>query len=96
MTMGPMSSSLKGTPAEALRKLLEIYNDAANKVRLHETIKDLYSRSSLFVSDEDLLKLETFAKRIRGEIFFAHRWLLVEGQSEFHLIHAIAKALGYG
>jgi putative ATP-dependent endonuclease of OLD family len=43
-----------------------------------------------------LLKLETFAKRIRGEIFFAHRWLLVEGQSEFHLIHAIAKALGYG
>ena len=78
------------------RKLLEVYNDAANKVRLHETIKDLYSRSSLFVSDEDLLKLETFAKRIRGEIFFAHRWLLVEGQSEFHLIHAIAKALGYG
>lgn len=78
------------------RELLKIYSNTANKDRLYETIKDLYSRSSLFVSDEDLLKLETFAKRIRGEIFFAHRWLLVEGQSEFHLIHAIAKAFGYG
>jgi putative ATP-dependent endonuclease of OLD family len=81
---------------EHYRTLLKIYNDDADQGRLHKIIKDLYSRSSLFVSDEDLLKLETFAKRIRGEIFFAHRWLLVEGQSEFHLIHAIAKALGYG
>lgn len=59
-------------------------------------LRDLWVASKKIVSDEELEQLETFAKRIRGEIFFANRWLLVEGQSEFHLVHSLAKTLGYG
>jgi putative ATP-dependent endonuclease of OLD family len=49
----------------------------------------------LFMSDEELASLETFARRIRGEIFFARRWILVEGQAEYLIVHALAKAIGY-
>jgi putative ATP-dependent endonuclease of OLD family len=41
------------------------------------------------------LELSFFGRRIRGEIFFARRWLLVEGQCEYVLLHAIGRALGY-
>jgi putative ATP-dependent endonuclease of OLD family len=34
-------------------------------------------------------------RRIRGEIFFARRWFLVEGQAEFHLIQALGRAMAY-
>ena len=33
-------------------------------------------------------------RRIRGEIFFARRWALVEGVCEYLLLHAIGRALG--
>jgi len=62
---------------------------------LHPTIRDLYERSKTYIPDDELEQLETFARRIRGEIFFARRWLLVEGQSEYHLVHGIAEGLGY-
>lgn len=45
--------------------------------------------------DAELRALETFARRIRGEIFFARRWMIVEGQAEYLIVHALARALGY-
>lgn len=33
---------------------------------------------------------------MRGEIFFAKGWLIVEGQTDFVIVHAIAHALGRG
>jgi putative ATP-dependent endonuclease of OLD family len=45
--------------------------------------------------DDELRALETFARRIRGEIFFARRWMIVEGQCEYLLVHALGRALGY-
>jgi putative ATP-dependent endonuclease of OLD family len=47
------------------------------------------------MSDDELRALETFARRIRGEIFFATRWFIVEGQAEYLIIHALARQLGY-
>ena len=32
---------------------------------------------------------------MRGEIFFAERWLIVEGQADFLIVHALAQALDY-
>jgi putative ATP-dependent endonuclease of OLD family len=58
-------------------------------------LRDLLDRASLYISDAELSDLETFARRIRGEIFFARRWFLVEGQAEFHLVHALGRAFGY-
>ncbi len=34
-------------------------------------------------------------RRVRGEIFFARRWLLVEGVCEHLLVHAVARALDW-
>jgi putative ATP-dependent endonuclease of OLD family len=45
--------------------------------------------------DAELRALETFARRIRGEIFFARRWVIVEGQAEYLIVHALARVLGY-
>ena len=52
-------------------------------------------RSSLFIDDADLQALETFARRMRGEIFFAKRWLIVEGPTDYLIVHAVAHALEY-
>jgi len=62
---------------------------------LHAALRQAYNASKEFIPDEELDQLETFARRIRGEIFFARRWLLVEGQSDYRLVHGIAKGLGY-
>ena len=32
---------------------------------------------------------------MRGEIFFAERWLIVEGQADYLIVHALADAMGY-
>jgi hypothetical protein len=32
---------------------------------------------------------------VRGEIFFARRWLIVEGQAEYLIVHSLARSLGY-
>lgn len=40
-------------------------------------------------------ELSFLGRRIRGEIFFARHWILVEGQSEYVLMHAIGRALQF-
>jgi len=52
----------------------------------------LRGESALFVADDDLRSLETFAKRIRGEIFFARKWVLLEGHSDYLLFQALCQA----
>jgi len=47
------------------------------------------------VSEEDEQTLNTLSRRVRGEMFFARRWLLVEGPSEYLLVHELGRALGY-
>jgi putative ATP-dependent endonuclease of OLD family len=77
--------------------LLACFSNPANvRTLATKQLTDLRERSILFISDEDLESLETFARRIRGEIFFARRWLLIEGQAEYLLVHALAVALQYG
>ncbi len=57
------------------------------------TVDTLYSASQLFLSEDDLVTLETGVKRIRGEILFARGWLLCEGPSEFFVLKALASKL---
>ena len=82
-------------PRDTFRELLVAYNGREDTATLHQELRSVYDSSKLFVTDAELEQLETFAKRIRGEILFARRWLLVEGQSEFHLVHGIAAAMDY-
>lgn len=62
---------------------------------IHGVLRDLHDRALLYIGDDELRSLETFARRIRGEIFFARRWFIVEGQAEYLLVHAMARELGY-
>ena len=73
------------------RDLLRIY-PGQNEV--HAELKRLRNESQLFLSDNDIADLDTYAKRIRGEVLFAHAWLLCEGQCEYLLIRYFAELLG--
>jgi putative ATP-dependent endonuclease of the OLD family len=77
------------------RKLLTCYGSHAEKAAIATVLRDLRDHSRLFVSDEDLAQLDTFARRIRGDILFARAWLLVEGQSEYVLVHRLSGCLGF-
>jgi putative ATP-dependent endonuclease of OLD family len=80
---------------DTYRALLTAYGTHPDRAVIHGVLRELCDRSRLFISDTELDDLQTFARRIRGEIFFARRWLLVEGQAEYLLMHALARTLGY-
>ena len=77
------------------RALLKCCGTHEQQQEIEHALRDLRDRSSLHVTDHELEKLETFARRMRGEIFFAERWLLVEGQADYLLVHALAHTLDY-
>lgn len=88
--------TVKGKLNEDLyRRLLTCFGGLPERTVAEPALRSLRDRARLFVSDDELKALETFARRIRGEIFFAARWMLVEGQAEYLLIHGLARALGY-
>jgi len=77
------------------RDLLTCYGTHAERAVIQGVLRELRDKSLLYMSDDELRALETFARRIRGEIFFARRWLIVEGQAEYLIVHALARALSY-
>jgi len=80
---------------ETCRRLLTCYGTHPDRVVIHGVLRELQKRALLFMADDELRALETFARRIRGEIFFARRWMIVEGQAEYLLVHALARQLDY-
>lgn len=77
------------------RNLLACSRADEHRLELQQTLRDLRDRSSLHIDDDELRSLETYARRMRGEIFFSRRWLIVEGQADYLIVHAVAHALGY-
>jgi putative ATP-dependent endonuclease of OLD family len=73
------------------RDLLTIY---AQKREIHPIIKKLYDESQVYLTEDEIAALYTYAKRIRGEILFARGWFLCEGQSEYLLIRYFSELLG--
>lgn len=72
------------------RDLLRIYPD---QNEAHAELKRLMNESQLYLSDNDLTNLDTYAKRIRGEVLFARAWFLCEGQSDYLLLRYFAELL---
>ena len=77
------------------RGLLTCCGQHERRSELKGLLRDLRDRSSLYIGDDELQSLETYARRMRGEIFFAERWLIVEGQADYLIVHALAHAMGY-
>ena len=77
------------------RDLLACCGKHNRRDELAGVLRDLRDRSSLYIDDEELESLETYARRMRGEVFFAERWFIVEGQADYLIVHALASALEY-
>ena len=77
------------------RALLRCCGRHERRAELEGLLRDLRDRSSLYIGDDELQSLETYARRMRGEIFFAERWLIVEGQADYLIVHALAHAMDY-
>jgi putative ATP-dependent endonuclease of the OLD family len=77
------------------RQLLTAYGTHPDRAVATGVLRALRDESRLYMSDDELRALETYARRIRGEIFFARRWFIVEGQAEYLIVHALARAVGY-
>jgi putative ATP-dependent endonuclease of OLD family len=88
--------TVKGTLENGMyRSLLTAYGTHPDRAVIHGVLRELRDNSLLYMPDDELRALETYARRIRGEIFFAQRWLIVEGQAEYLMVHALARAQGY-
>lgn len=94
-TAGTLTAGGRIDPA-LYRKLITLFAGHPDRATIVANLKDLAARSELHITDEELAKLETWARRIRGEIFFARKWLIVEGQSDYLIMHGVAAAMGYG
>jgi|GEM_PF-1071307 putative ATP-dependent endonuclease of OLD family len=60
-----------------------------------ELVGEFRHSCRILVSASDELELSFFGRRLRGEIFFGQRWLLVEGVSEYLLVRALGRAFDY-
>jgi putative ATP-dependent endonuclease of OLD family len=75
-------------------KLKRCYRkDADVAIRVAE-VERLRHDCRVLPTDEDEKELGFHGRRVRGEIFFARRWILVEGVTEYLLVHALGKAFG--
>ena len=80
---------------KSYRALLACCGSDERRRELEGMLRDLRDRSSRHVDDDELRFLETFARRIRGEIFFSECWMIVEGQSDYQIVQALAHAMRY-
>ena len=76
-------------------RLLRCYRGDPDAGQRGETVRRFRNECRLLPSPEDEEELGFHGRRVRGEIFFANRWLLVEGVTEYLLVHALGKALGW-
>jgi putative ATP-dependent endonuclease of OLD family len=76
-------------------KLAGCFKANGDQAAIAGAISDLRHRSRGLVTPQEEHELSFLGRRVRGEIFFARRWVLVEGQSEYVLLHAIGRALDY-
>ena len=77
------------------RTLLACCGPHERRRELEGTLRNLKAQSLRYIDDNELRSLETFARRIRGEIFFADCWMIVEGQADYLIMHALAHAMRY-
>lgn len=73
------------------RELLMCYTQNRDP---HAVLAAFADESRILMLEKDILGLETWAKRIRGDIFFSNKWILCEGPSDHAVLHAISRLLG--
>lgn len=77
------------------QNLVDCYRGIADEQAVQEAIKDFRHRCRTLLSPDETKRIGYHGRRVRGEIFFAQRWVLVEGVTEYMLIQALGQALGW-
>lgn len=77
------------------KKLLRCYRDDPNGAQRIQEIRYLRHQSRILLTIEDERKLGFHGRRVRGEVFFARHWILVEGLAEYLLVNALGTALDW-
>lgn len=80
---------------EIADRLTQCYRQDADAAAKAASVAALRHACRIVPSAEDEEELGFHGRRVRGEIFFARRWILVEGVTEHLLIHALGRALGW-
>ena len=75
--------------------LVGCFKNGAKQEELRERIKAFRHNCRRLVTAQEEHELSFLGRRVRGEIFFARVWVLVEGQSEYVLLHALGRAFKY-
>lgn len=76
-------------------RLAHCYHGDVDKAARIAEVQALRHSCRILPTPDDEVELGFHGRRVRGEMFFARRWILVEGVTEYLLIHAIGKALGF-
>jgi putative ATP-dependent endonuclease of OLD family len=80
---------------QAATRLARCYRRDDDAVAKREAVNRLRHRCRVLPTAEDEEHLGFHGRRVRGEIFFARRWIMVEGVTDYLLIHALGKALNW-
>jgi putative ATP-dependent endonuclease of OLD family len=81
--------------AQMARVLERCYRRDTDLAARRTSIQRLRHMCRILPSPDDEAELGFHGRRVRGEIFFARRWIMVEGVSEYLLIHALGRAFGW-
>jgi putative ATP-dependent endonuclease of OLD family len=76
-------------------RLAHFWNGDSQAAARRAAVMELRHACRILVSADDEAELGFMGRRVRGEIFFARRWILVEGPSEYLLLHALGKAMDW-
>jgi putative ATP-dependent endonuclease of the OLD family len=71
------------------------WRDTPETASAKEKIDNFRYACRLLIPPEEEADFTSLARRMRGEIFFARGWILVEGPTEYLLLQAIGRAYGY-
>jgi putative ATP-dependent endonuclease of the OLD family len=82
-------------PAAMADRLAHCYRDDADAAAKTEAVNLFRHQCRILPTTEDEEELGFQGRRVRGEIFFARRWIMVEGVTEHLLLHALGRALGW-
>ena len=75
--------------------LTDCWRGATNVPEIMTRVQNFRHTSRVLISQEEENELGFLGRRIRGEIFFARRWVMVEGPSEYLLLKALGESYEY-
>lgn len=76
-------------------RLIRCYRRDSDAGAKAASVRTFRHNCRILPSRQDEEELGFHGRRIRGEIFFARRWIMVEGVTEYLLLHALGKSLNW-